>query len=271
MSDTPVTKHGLSAIDAVFAGTKAAKRGAFIPYYPVGYPDYDTSLAVLVALAEAGADVIEVGVPFSDPLADGPTIQHATQVALENGVTPRKCVEAIESLRAKGINTPTVLMGYANPFMAYGYEALIADSQRIGIDGFIVPDMPADEVDEFQPLLEGANLAIAHFLAPTSSPERIRLTAEKSRGYIYLVSVTGVTGARQTVSDEIQHHVANIRLVTQKPIAVGFGISTPEQAARIGAIADGVIVGSALVKAADESVDAVYTLAKSLRDALNLS
>ncbi len=262
-------KHGLSAIEAVFEAAKAEKRAAFIPYYPIGYPDYAMSVDILAALVEAGADLIEVGVPFSDPLADGPTIQAATQVALSQGVTPRHCLAAIQTLRERGIHTPMVLMGYANPFMAYGYANLIADAQQIGMDGFVIPDMPADEVDDLQNQLEAAGLGFVHFVAPTSSPHRIRLTAEKTRGYIYLVSVTGVTGARQSVSAEIQYHIANIRLVTQKPIAVGFGIATPEQAAQIGALADGVIVGSALVKAADQGVNAVYQLAKSLRDALN--
>lgn len=269
MSKPLIEQHGLKALHTAFETAKAGKRAAFIPYYPIGYPDYATSLDILAALVEAGADIIEVGVPFSDPLADGPTIQAATQIALHNGITPRHCVEAIETIRQRGVHTPMVLMGYANPFMAYGYEMLIADAERIGIDGFVIPDMPADEVDELQPQLEAADLGFVHFVAPTSSSDRIRLSAEKARGYIYLVSVTGVTGARQSVSVEIQHHIANIRLVTQKPVAVGFGISTPEQAAHIGSLADGVIVGSALIKAADQGVEAVYQLAKSLRDALS--
>lgn len=261
--------HGLSTIQAVFEQAKAANRAAFIPYYPVGYPDYATSVDILQALAEAGSDIIEVGVPFSDPLADGPTIQAATQQALEKGTTPRHCVEAIAELRRRGIETPMVLMGYLNPFIAYGFNQLAIESQQIGIDGFIVPDMPADEGEGFQSVLEKADLALPHFLAPTSSPSRIRLAAQKARGYIYLVSVTGVTGARTTVPDHLRKNIAEIRTVAQQPIAVGFGISTPAQAASIGEIADGIIVGSALVKAGAEGPQAVYNLAHSLRHALD--
>lgn len=269
MSETKRSaQRGLDAIDAIFMQCRQENRAAFIPYYPIGYPDFETSVVILYKLIEAGADLIEVGVPFSDPLADGPTIQAATQVALDNGTTPKDCVKAIESLRQAGVQIPMVLMGYANPFMAYGYEALVADALRVGLDGFIIPDMPADEIEDLQSLLEDANLGIAHFLAPTSSKERIRLAAAKSRGYIYLVSVTGVTGARSTISSKLKEHIANIRLVTQKPIAVGFGINTPAQAAEIGSIANGIIVGSALVRAGAESPEAVYRIAKELRDAL---
>lgn len=261
--------HGLSTIQAVFEQAKAANRAAFIPYYPVGYPDYATSVDILQALAEAGADIIEVGVPFSDPLADGPTIQAATQKALEQGTTPRQCVEAIAEVRRQGIETPMMLMGYLNPFIAYDFNQLAVEAQQVGIDGFIVPDMPADEADAFQTMVETCDLALPHFLAPTSSPSRIRLAAQKSRGYIYLVSVTGVTGARTTVPDHLRKHIAEIRMVAQQPIAVGFGISTPEQVATIGEIADGVIVGSALVKAGADGARVVYSLAYSLRQALN--
>lgn len=262
------TRRGLAAIETVFAQCKAENRAAFIPYYPVGYPDHATSVTVLHKLAEAGADIIEVGVPFSDPLADGPTIQAATQVALENGTTPQRCIDAIREVRENGVETPIMLMGYANPFMAYGYPALIAAAQDVGIDGFIIPDMPADEVAEFQPLVEDANLGIVHFLAPTSSAQRIELSATMSRGYIYLVSVTGVTGERTAVNTQLQQHIERIRAVTNKPIAVGFGISTPEHATNIGSMAEGIIVGSALVRAGKTGPDAVFTLGKSLRQAL---
>lgn len=264
-----ITQHGQASLEAVFAHCKAENRAAFIPYYPIGYPDHKTSVEILVKLAEAGADIIEVGVPFSDPLADGPTIQAATQQALENGTTPQSCINAIREARERGVDIPMVLMGYANPFMAYGYEALIKVSSEVGIDGFIIPDMPADEVAEFQPLVEEAELGIVHFLAPTSSPARIELTASMSRGYIYLVSVTGVTGARTAVNEKLQQHIDDIRAVTDKPIAVGFGISTPEQAANIGSMADGIIVGSALVRAGKEGAADVFTLAKALRNALS--
>ncbi len=263
-----MTKRGLEAINTVFANAKSEGRAAFLPYLPVGYPDYETSLAALEGLANGGADIIEVGVPFSDPLADGPTIQAATQIALQNGTTPRHCVEAVAELRRRGVETPMVLMGYLNPFMAYGFEQLVADSQEFGIDGFIIPDMPADEAAIFQPLLDAADLALSHFLAPTSGPARIELVAQKSRGYIYLVSVTGVTGARTSLPVDLVQHINAIRAVTSIPVAVGFGIGTPEQAQQVGVIADGIFVGSALVKAAGQGVADVETLARSLREAL---
>ncbi len=265
---TAIQPHGLVAIEQAFAQAKAEKRAAFIPYFPIGYPDYATSLDVIAAFAEAGADIIEIGVPFSDPLADGPTIQAATQIALKNGTTPQLCVKAIADLRQRGIYTPMVLMGYVNPFMAYGYEKLTADAKKFGVDGFIIPDLPADEADDFQKLVDANQLGMAYFVAPTSSPSRIRLAAQKSRGYIYLVSITGTTGAKEALPEELMQNVAAIRTVTQQPIAVGFGVNTPDQAKQLGRLVDGVIVGSALVKAAGKSVDEARSLAAALRGAL---
>ena len=265
---TTTVQHSIHAIDAAFEKAHSENRAAFIPYFPVGYPNYDRSVDVLEALAEAGADVIEIGVPFSDPMADGPTIQAASQMALENGTTLGMCIQGVADLRARGVTTPIVLMGYFNPFMAYGLEKLVADVKAAGVDGFIIPDLPADEADGFQPLIDEAELGIAYFLAPTSSPERIRLTAEKARGYIYLASLTGITGSNALLPQNLVKKIAEIRLVASKPIAVGFGIKTPENANEVGKIADGVIVGTALVKAGGESVEAARELAQSLRDAL---
>lgn len=270
MPQSAITTRGLKAIQAVFAQAKQEKRACFIPYYPIGYPDYETSLEVLRTLAKAGADIIEVGVPFSDPLADGPTIQAATQKALENGVTPQQCIEAIGQLRTEGITTPMVLMGYLNPFIAYGFENLVQTAVNVGIDGFVVPDLPVDEAAEFQALVDTADLSMTHFLAPTSGPERMRLVAEHTRGYIYLVSVTGITGTRESLPEDLMKNIAAIRTISQLPIAVGFGIGTPEKAKAVGKIATGVIVGSALVKSAAEGdLSAVYELAKGMRDALD--
>jgi tryptophan synthase alpha chain len=259
--------HGLSAISAKFAQARAQKRAVFIPYFPVGFPTYNESLEVLRVLSQV-ADIVEVGVPFSDPLADGPTIQAASQRALENGTTPHHCIEAVRQLREEGIHTPIMLMGYLNPFIAYGYDQLLTDAVAAGVDGFIVPDLPTDEADEFQEGINHAGLGIAHFVAPTSSPERIRLAASRTRGYIYLVSVTGITGERNTVSADLLKHIAAVRTVSQQPIAVGFGISTPEQAQAVGKIADGIIVGSALVKASQEGIARIRTLAESIQQAL---
>lgn len=266
---TTALKHGLHAIDNAFEITKSQKRAAFMPYFPIGYPDYATSLDVIQSFAESGADVIEIGIPFSDPIADGPTIQAASQIALQNGITLSHCIQAVRELRERGVTTPLVFMGYFNPFMAYGLEKLIADVKSAGVDGFIVPDLPADEADNFQPLIEEAQLGIAHFLAPTSSPERIRLTAEKARGFIYLAAITGITGSNALLPQNLLKKIAEIRLVASKPIGVGFGIKTPDHAREVGKIADGIFVGTALVKAGGESVEAAYTLAQSLRNALD--
>jgi tryptophan synthase alpha chain len=264
-----IQPRGLAAVEAAFSRARESDRAAFIPYFLVGYPDYSTSVDVITALAEIGADVIEVGVPFSDPLADGPTLQAATQVALRQGATARRCIEAIVEVRRRGVQTAMVLMGYANPFMAYGFERLVDDARSVGIDGFVVPDMPADEAAPLQTLTDARRLALPHFLAPTSSPARIRLVAERARGYIYLVSVTGVTGARDALPSDLVQNVAAIRTVAQQPIAIGFGIGTPEQAAQLGQLADGIIVGSALVKAAENGANAVRDLAARLRGALD--
>lgn len=270
MSQSTTVVRGLKSIQGAFEQAKKEKRACFMPYFPIGFPNYEESLDILRTLAKTGADIIEVGVPFSDPLADGPTIQAATQQALENGTTPQMCIDAIAQLRQEGITTPMVLMGYLNPFIAYGFENLINTAQEVGIDGFVVPDLPVDEAEEFQALVEDAGLSMTHFLAPTSGAQRMRLVAKKTRGYIYLVSVTGITGAREALPSDLTRNIAAIRTISQLPIAVGFGIGTPEKAKAVGKLATGVIVGSALVNAAaDGGATAVYELAKGMRDALD--
>lgn len=249
---------------------QAFERGhtAFMPYAVLGFPTRDAGLENIRQLAAAGADLFELGIPFSDPLADGPTIQAATQTALENGTTLADCVAMTRELRADGINTPAVLMGYINPMLAYGLDQFIQDAADAGVDGFIVPDLPPEEADEFQMLCHQHDLALVFLLAPTSTPERIRLIADKSQGFIYLVSVTGVTGARDDVSSQLGAFIERVRAVTDLPLAVGFGIGNGEQARAVGDMADGVIVGSALVKRAFESPQAVRALADELRGSL---
>lgn len=228
-------------------------RPALMPYFTLGYPDYETSLDVVQACAEAGADALELGIPFSDPLADGPTIQHSTQVALQNGMTVRHCLEAVAELRRRGVTVPLVLMGYLNPILAYGLEDFVAASAAAGADGFIVPDLPPDEADALQAACRQHGLDLIFLLAPNSPPDRIRLVTERSSGFVYLVSVTGVTGARAQLPPELADFVRRVRAVTAKPLAVGFGIATPQQAAAVGKLADGVIVGSALIRAVQGS------------------
>jgi tryptophan synthase alpha chain len=256
---------GIEQVNQIFAN----RRTVFMPYFPVGYPDLRTSVDIMEGLAKSGAGAIEVGVPFSDPLADGAVIQQATQIALKNGVSLPDSLEAIRELRRRGVEIPLMLMSYVNPLIAYGLENLVKDAVTAGASGFIVPDLPSDEAGEFQKLTEQYQTAFAHFLAPTSHEERIKLVASMSRGFIYLVSVTGVTGAREGIPQDLQDFVARVRKHAKQPLAVGFGISTPEQAKTVGEIADGVIIGSKLIKLAEESPQAVLTFAKSVATALN--
>ena len=221
-------------------------RPIFMPYFPLGYPGLDTSIDVIEALAKNGADLIEVGLSFSDPLADGPVIQQATQVALEKGITIKKSLEAVKELRKRGVTIPFILMGYFNPMLAYGLEKFVHDAREAGADGFIIPDLPLEEAGEFQSLV--GDMQLIQMLAPTSPNERMESIARNAKGFIYLVSVTGVTGARTAISGGLGDLVQRVRDHTSVPVCVGFGISTPEQAAQVGALADGVIVGSACVK-----------------------
>ena len=232
----------------------------FMPYFPLGYPDLDTSINVIEALAQNGADLIEVGLSFSDPLADGPVIQKATQIALEKGITVRKSLEAVKELRQRGVDIPLVLMGYYNPMLAYGLEEFICDAVDAGVDGFIIPDLPMEEAKEFQSILNGGrDHPLIQMLAPTTPNARMERIARNAKGFIYLVSVTGVTGERNSVSAGLDGLIARVRQHTSAPVCVGFGISTPEQAREVGKLADGVIVGTACVRAIGESENPVET------------
>ncbi|GAB4526658.1 MAG: tryptophan synthase subunit alpha [Anaerolineales bacterium] len=226
-----------------------------MPYYPLGYPDYAISLDVVCALAESGAGLIELGLPFSDPLADGPTIQRATQIALQGGMTTARGLEAVRTLRARGVQQPLVLMGYLNPLLAYGLPRFVEEAADSGADGFIVPDLPPEEAGDFQALCARHDLAQIFLLAPNATPARIALVSGMTRGFLYLVSVTGITGARQALPETLAAFVRRVRAVTEKPLAVGFGISTPAQVQAVGALAEGVIVGSALIRAVEAGAE----------------
>jgi tryptophan synthase alpha chain len=257
--------NGVERIQQVFQ----AGRPAFMPYAVMGYPTPDASLQIVEALVEAGADVLELGVPFSDPLADGPTIQAATQRALDNGVTVAGCLEMVARLRARGVRTPALLMGYVNPVLAYGACRFATDSAAAGVDGFIIPDLPPEEAGELEAVCTQEGLAITYLAATTSAPERLALLGARSTGFVYLVSLTGVTGVRDQVPDDLAIFVARARGATDKPLAVGFGIGTSAQAEVVARLADGVIVGSALVKAAGESVERTRALARDLAAAIH--
>jgi tryptophan synthase alpha chain len=249
-----------------------AHKPIFMPYFPLGYPDLETSVNVIEALANNGADLIEVGLSFSDPLADGPVIQQATQVALEKGITVRKSLEAVKELRARGVTIPLILMGYFNPMLAYGLEKFIHDAFEAGADGFIIPDLPLEEADVFVGASHDSPLPLIQMLAPTSPDERMESIARNAKGFIYLVSVTGVTGERREVSNDLGALIARVREHTSAPVCVGFGIGTPEQAKQVAQLADGVIVGSACVKAIGTSqrpVETAKQFAAEFRGALS--
>ncbi|HEY81296.1 MAG TPA: tryptophan synthase subunit alpha [Anaerolineae bacterium] len=257
---------GRQRIRETFARLNARGQAAFMPYMPVGYPSPDLSPAIFHALVDAGADLIEVGVPFSDPLADGPTIQAATQQALAQGVAPADAFALVRKLRAEGVTIPLILMGYVNPILAYGMARYVADAAAAGADGFIVPDLPPDEAGELEALAAEYSLAVIHLVAPTSTSERQALAAAHSSGFLYLVSVTGITGARDALPPHLADFVARVRSHTDLPLAVGFGIGAPDQVRAVAELADGVVVGSALVKQAgsDHPVEGVKELASSL-------
>lgn len=246
----------------------------FMPYFPLGYPDLDTSIDVIEALARNGADLIEVGLSFSDPLADGPVIQQATQMALEKGITVRKSLDAVRELRSRGVDIPLVLMGYYNPMLAYGLEKFICDAVDAGADGFIVPDLPVEESQELVETIQASvspHIPLIQMLAPTTPDERMERIARTAKGFIYLVSVTGVTGERTSISEGLKVLISRVREHTSVPVCVGFGITTPEQAQQVGALADGVIVGTACVKSigrSEKPVDTAKEFARAFQEAL---
>ena len=260
--------HGLAALEKMFASARSQGRAAFLPYFPIGYPTYQESLDAVEAMADEGVDGFEIGIPFSDPIADGPTIQAATQVALENGTTVRGCLEAVRALRAKGISQPMLMMGYANPLVAYGTDQFVRDAREAGADGLIVPDLPPEEAAMFAESCAREGLALVFFLAPTSNDQRIDMATKHATGFIYVVSLTGITGARAQLPANLTDFIARLRSRTNMPLVLGFGISTPEHARQVSAFMDGFIVGSALVRAGGESVAAVRELAGSMRGAL---
>jgi tryptophan synthase alpha chain len=249
------------------------RKPAFMPYFPIGYPTLLDSLAVIEALAGSGADLIEVGIPFSDPLADGPVIQHATQTALQNGVTVEGVLDSVAALRRRGVAVPLILMGYYNPIFHYGLKSFCTAALRSGADGLIIPDLPVEESNELEETL-GGSLPFIRMLAPTTSADRAHKICAAAEGFLYLVSVTGVTGARETVAAGLPGFLARVRSAVPQnlPLCVGFGIATPAQAAEVGRIADGVIVGSACVRAIGEAQDpkhAAVRFANSFRKALD--
>ena len=244
---------------------------ALVAYVTVGYPNISATLEIVPLLASSGCDIVELGIPFSDPLADGTTIQKASFCALENGVTPQLCLEVAEELSRK-VNIPLVFMTYYNLVFSYGLEKFLSVCASSGISGLIIPDLPPEEGSELETATKRKGLDLIYLLAPTSTEERSRLVAERSRGFIYLVSVTGVTGAREKLPVDLASFVGRVKKLATQPLCVGFGISTPEQAKRVAQIADGVIIGSRIIQlmeANDNFVSSVSSFIKELRQALD--
>jgi tryptophan synthase alpha chain len=238
-----------SRIADTFARLRAEGKTALMPYHTAGYPTLDRSKEIIRGIVGAGADLVEIGVPFSDPLADGPSVQGTSQVALENGTRPADCIQLVRELRAEGIDTPFLLMGYYNPILKYGIERYVADCAEAGVDGFIVPDLPAEESGDLLAACKAHGRDLIFMVAPTSTEHRLAIAAARSSGFIYCVSVTGVTGARDRMSDTLADYIRRIRAHTDLPLAIGFGISKPEHVRQVGEIADGAIVGAALINA----------------------
>jgi len=256
-----------SNITETFRRLRKEGKKAFIPYVMAGDPDLERTGYFMRLFEECGADIIELGIPFSDPLADGPTIQRASERALQKGVTLRKVIAYVKSFSQK-ISVPIVLMTYYNPLFKYGLDIFVSDARDAGVDGVIIPDLPPDEAVEFTRLAQKARLNTIFLLAPTSNDDRIEKVIRASTGFIYYVSITGITGSALLLDGTMEVLLAKIRKHTEKPIAVGFGVSTPEEASAVARLSDGVIVGSAIVKRLRESPDALKQYIRSLREAI---
>jgi tryptophan synthase alpha chain len=244
---------------------------ALIAYITVGYPSIEDTLKMVPILASSGCDIVELGIPFSDPIADGVTIQRASFHALQNGVTPKVCLEVAKELSRK-TQIPLVFMTYFNPVFSYGLEKFCGACASSGVSGLIIPDLPLEEGSELETITQRQGLDLIYLLAPTSTKERIELVAQKSRGFIYLISVTGVTGARDSLPTDLNVFVARVKQIAKQSLCVGFGISTPEQAKRVAGIADGVIVGSRiiqLIETGDNFMSTIGNFIKELRQALD--
>jgi tryptophan synthase alpha chain len=266
----------MSRIEARFRQLRERGERALAVFLTAGDPDLEATDALVLSMVEAGADVVEIGVPFSDPIADGPTIQRSSQRALAAGATLRRILGRVEHLRPK-VDVPLVLFGYANPFYAMGAENFAAAAAAVGVDGVIVPDLPPEEGEPFFRALEQRGLDPILLAAPTTRRARMKLLAERTRGFLYYVSLTGVTSARDELGAGIAEGVALAREFTAVPICVGFGISRPEHARRVAAFADGIVVGSAIVDriesagSRDEAVDAVARFTAEMKAALRPS
>ena len=258
----------MNRIDETFKKLKKAKKKAFIAFLTAGYPDLKVTEDLAVALGNSGADLIEIGVPFSDPLADGKTIQAASQKALEHHVTLEKILSLVKRIRARS-PVPLALMTYYNPVFHFGEAKFVAEAKAAGADGVIIPDLPPEEARGLIKAARAKRIATIFFLAPTTSRHRIKRIADASTGFIYYVSVTGITGTAQTIQfSQLRKSIRTAKMMTKKPVCVGFGVSTPAQVKAVAGIADGVIVGSEIIRRIDQNrgkKDLVKNVARFVR------
>jgi tryptophan synthase alpha chain len=258
----------MTRIDAKFAELKAAHKKAFVSYIMAGDPDYDTSLEIVRGLPAAGVDIIELGLPFTDPMADGPTIQLAGQRALEAGMTLQRTLDLATEFRKGDDTTPIVLMGYYNPIYSRGVDKFLTDAKAAGIDGLIIVDLPPEEDDELCIPAQKAGLNFIRLATPTTDDKRLPKVLQNTSGFVYYVSITGITGAAAAEAVDVAPEVARIKAKTDLPVIVGFGIRTPETSEAIAKVADGAVVGSAIVSeiASGKPVAEVLAFVKSLSD-----
>ncbi len=237
----------MTRIDAKFAALRAEGRKAFVAYVMAGDPDFDTALEIVRGLPGAGVDIIELGIPFTDPMADGPTIQLAGQRALEGGQTLKKTLEMARRFREEDDSTPIVMMGYYNPIYSHGVDAFLIDARAAGVDGLIIVDLPPEEDEELCIPAQKAGLNFIRLATPTTDDKRLPKVLQNTSGFVYYVSITGITGAANAVATDVGPEVARIKASTNLPVIVGFGIKSPEDAKNIARVADGAVVGSAIV------------------------
>ncbi len=258
----------MTRIDAKFAALKEQGKKAFVSYVMAGDPDYDTSLEILKGLPSAGVDVIELGLPFTDPMADGPTIQAAGQRALDGGMTLQRTLDLARAFRETDDTTPIVLMGYYNPIYSRGVDTFLADAKAAGIDGLIVVDLPPEEDEELCLPAQAAGLNFIRLATPTTDDNRLPRVLQNTSGFVYYVSITGITGAAEAQATDVGPEVARIKSATDLPVIVGFGINTPEKSRAIASVADGAVVGSAIVSqiGAGKDVADVLSFVKTLAD-----
>ncbi len=255
-----------------FSTLKNKGQKALVTFITAGDPDLATTASILPVLANSGADIIEIGIPFSDPMADGPTIQRASERALAGGTTLKAILELVRKNREL-VSVPIILMGYSNPIYNYGWQQFSEDAVKAGVDGLLLVDLPPEEADELLPTAKAAGLDTVFLLTPTSDKARIKQVNKHGSGFLYYVTVTGVTGARQSVSTSLSEELETVLQSIKLPVVAGFGISTPEQAAQVAAAADGVVVGSAIVKLfeqyrGEELQEKVKNLVSSLKHAI---